>query len=233
MRCKGASGSETMTQDSLLTRFSQFVKSDEFPCVGAKSALARGTMQFHVADAIDSAVNDLEIYQAIRRFASDLDMNTPVLQTLVVLYRQPEQLDEEGFEAALWERLQCLHNIDVAAGEEWNEKVATDPDDAHFSLSLAGEPFFVVGLHPGSSRPARRFDHPVMVFNSHAQFEKLRGDGRFEKMKDIIRLRDKELAGTINPMLDDYGQSSEARQYSGRAVGDEWTCPFQHKEIRL
>ncbi len=69
------------------------------------------------------------------------------------------------------------------------------------------------------------------MFNSHLQFEKLRSDGRFDKMKEIIRNRDEALAGSINPMLSDHGEASEARQYSGRAVEPEWKCPFAHKEI--
>jgi FPC/CPF motif-containing protein YcgG len=29
-------------------------------------------------------------------------------------------------------------------------------------------------------------------------------------------------------MLEDFGENSEARQYSGRKVGEEWKCPFLH-----
>ena len=45
-------------------------------------------------------------------------------------------------------------------------------------------------------------------------------------MRDTIRNRDEKLQGSINPMMRDFGQGSEARQYSGRAVNDEWKCPF-------
>ena len=34
------------------------------------------------------------------------------------------------------------------------------------------------------------------------------------------------LQGEINPMVDDHGQSSEARQYSGREVEEDWQAPF-------
>ena len=44
-------------------------------------------------------------------------------------------------------------------------------------FSLSGTAFFVVGLHPNASRPARQFSSPVLVFNLHAQFERLRADG--------------------------------------------------------
>ncbi len=103
----------------------------------------------------------------------------------------------------------------------------TDPDNPHFSLSFGGEAFFVVGLHPNASRPARRFSSPVLVFNLHAQFERLRAEGRYEKLRASILERDTALAGSVNPMLARHGDSSEARQYSGRVVGAEWRCPLQ------
>ena len=100
-----------------------------------------------------------------------------------------------------------------------------------FSLSFAGEAFFVVGLHPQASRPARRFRAPVLVFNMHEQFERLRAEGRYERMRSTILVRDERLAGSINPMLQRHGESSEARQYSGRSVDENWRCPFAPKGI--
>jgi hypothetical protein len=37
------------------------------------------------------------------------------------------------------------------------------------------------------------------------------------------------MAGTANPMLAQHGSVSAARQYSGRAVGADWQCPFSRK----
>jgi len=211
--------------------FQQFIQSAEFPCVGAKSALARDALSVLPVGKIDSAKDDVEIHRALRDFSDKLDHQSPIVRSFVVIFDGPDGLDEEAFEKALWNRLQCLHNLDVVSGQPWNEDVDHDPQSPHFSLSVGGEPFFVIGLHPNASRPARRFEKPALVFNSHMQFEKLRADGRFDKMKEIIRKRDAALAGSINPMLNDHGEASEARQYSGRAVGSEWKCPFAHKEV--
>jgi FPC/CPF motif-containing protein YcgG len=52
--------------------------------------------------------------------------------------------------------------------------VSADPNDPHFSLSFGGEAFFVVGLHPRASRPARRFERPAPIFNLRDQFEQQR-----------------------------------------------------------
>lgn len=211
--------------------FREFIQDTEFPCVGAKSALARDSLVVHLADDIDEAKDDIEIHRALRDFSENLDPESPVVKSFVVLFNGPRDLAEEGFEKALWNRLQCLHNLDVVTGTPWHEDVDANPDSPHFSMSIGGEPFFVIGLHPNASRPARRFARPAMVFNSHLQFEKLRADGRFGKMKEIIRRRDAELAGDVNPMLCDHGEASEARQYSGRMVSQDWKCPFQPKEV--
>ena len=47
-------------------------------------------------------------------------------------------------------------------------------------------------------------------------------------MREKILIRDEALAGSRNPMLSRHGDTSEARQYSGRAVGADWACPFRY-----
>jgi hypothetical protein len=63
------------------------------------------------------------------------------------------------------------------------------------------------------------------------RFKRMRARGKFESMKQIIRAREMAFQGSINPMLTNFGESSEARQYSGRVVPDSWPCPFHaHKK---
>ena len=83
------------------------------------------------------------------------------------------------------------------------------------------------GIRAAFDAAARRFAWPALVFNPHAQFERLRRDGQFDRLRDRIRDRDVALQGTINPNLSDFGERSEARQYSGRDTSaTAWTCPF-------
>lgn len=210
--------------------FERHIRADEFPCVGAKSALARGQLTIFQGAEISSATKDLDIKQALDAFGRRLATDTALLQSFVVLFAKSRApMSERAFETALWDRIQCLHNLDVATGHDWKEGVSSDPNSPHFSMSLGEQAYFVVGLHPGASRPARRFPCPALVFNSHQQFESLRQDGLYDKMKSIVRERDEALAGEINPMLDDFGTSSEARQYSGRDTEADWRCPFEYK----
>lgn len=216
----------------LARRFFDFIEKQEFPCVGAKSALGKGRIRIVIARDLKSAWNDLPIHAALMDIARDYAADPQPFQSLAVLYEHDAGLSEAEFEACLWERLQSLSDKDDWLDQPVDTRVSSDPDDPHFSLSFGGEAFFVVGLHPGASRPARRFQTPALVFNLHDQFEQLRASGIYEKLRQTITARDIALAGEPNPMLATFGTSSEAGQYSGRAVGDEWQCPFRRRGAR-
>ena len=210
----------------LAQQFAANVLDTRFPCVGAKSALGRGQMDILVARDLRSAWDDLRILPALTATVAKYHADRALFRTLVVLFERPGDLTEEAFEGHLWARAQSLSDKDAWMGNVPDPTVSSDPEDPHFSLSFAGEAFFVVGLHPSASRPARRFATPAMVFNLHDQFQVLREQQRYEKLRTSILDRDEALAGSINPMLARHGETSEARQYSGRAVEDGWKCPF-------
>lgn len=200
-----------------------------FPCVGAKAALARGTLETITARSIHSAWDDLRIHDKLMRFAQAYRADPGLFRSLAVIFEGPGDLTETQFEAALWDRVQSISDKDAWRGLPYDDRVSADPEDPHFSLSFGGEAFFVVGLHPNASRPARKFAHPTLVFNLHDQFTTLREQGKYEGMREKILTRDENLAGSRNPMLARHGTISEARQYSGRAVDPSWECPFSFK----
>lgn len=207
-------------------RFLSRISDRTFPCVGAKAAAARGAIEIVRARDITSAWNDLQIHDALLEWAWRYREEREGFRSLVAIFDGPEHLTETQFEQALWARIQSLADKDAWRGQDYDGSVSADPQDPKFSLSFGGEAFFVVGLHPHASRPARRFQSPAMVFNLHDQFERLRADNRYEKMRATIIQRDIELAGRPNPMLARHGEISEARQYSGRQVDESWQCPF-------
>nr|WP_179408128.1 guanitoxin biosynthesis heme-dependent pre-guanitoxin N-hydroxylase GntA [Novosphingobium marinum] len=215
-------GEEARLKDA----FENWVKDPEFPCVGAKSALARGTLRTVVCWSVESGWDDLRMHRELMAWAKEYKKDPGLFRSLAFLFAQAPAMNEERFEKAMWARIQSLADKDAWLAQPLDSRVSGDPQDPHFSLSFGGEAFFVVGLHPGASRPARRFERPVMVFNLHDQFEQLREEGRYEKIRETILGRDAELAGSVNPMLARHGEASEARQYSGRQVGDDWKCPF-------
>lgn len=206
------------------------IRQKDFPCVGAKSALANDRMKVMLARDLTSAWNDLAIHDALLDWA-ELDLPPDDLRSFAVIFEGPCDLSEIEFEQAMWDRLQSLSDKDAWKCQRYDPTVSSDPEHPDFSLSFGGSAFFVVGLHPHASRPARRFPNPTLVFNLHDQFERLREKGIYTRMRERILDRDKELAGDINPMLAVHGESSEARQYSGRVVEPDWQCPFHRRDL--
>lgn len=212
--------------------FRAFIRDNDFPCIGAKSALARGQLKILIARDINSTWDDVRIYAALLDFALAYKDDSRLFQSFAVLFAEGAVASEAEFERALWRRVQSLAEKDASQGHAYDERVSHDPDNPHFSLSFGGEGFFVVGLHPKASRAARRFERPALVFNLHDQFEQLRDEGRYELLRDKILARDAALDGDANPMLARHGEMSEARQYSGRAVNDDWACPFNPSRVK-
>jgi uncharacterized protein len=213
----------------LSEQFRQFVQSPDFPCVGAKAALARHQMDFIVGRKITSAWDDLRIWPALFEVIKRYRADPRLFRTFVVLFEDDELLNEQQFEHHLWARLQSLSDKDDWLGFRPDPAVDSHPDSPHFGLSFGGEAFFVVGLHPKASRPARQFIRPALVFNLHDQFEVLRNENKYERMRETIIGRDIAVNGNANPMLARYGTLSEARQYSGRAVTEDWKCPYRRR----
>lgn len=213
--------------------FLEFLRAENYPCVGAKSSLARGSIETHEFGTLGDRDNDRPLLDGLSQFVAMIESNAcegDLVHSFVTIFRGPLDMNELRFETRMWSQLWRLHELDALAGNTPARDVSSNPESAHFSLSMAGHPFFVIGLHPHASRLARRFSHPVLVFNSHRQFEKLRDDGRFEKMQTATRARDVELQGSLNPNLANFGDVSEARQYSGREVEEDWQCPFDFRK---
>ena len=196
-----------------------------YPCVGAKSAFNNDSYRLGVYDDLAGDDATAGLCRDLFIFSREFEAIDARFATFAATFRGPLDVDEVEFERLLWTQLQKLHVADAPL-HDWDGRVSSDPDDPHFSFSFAGRAFFIVGLHPRASRVARRFPYPTLIFNAHEQFELLRSEGKMERMKQVIRRKDEELQGGPNPLLRDFGDESEARQYSGRAVEDDWSPPF-------
>ena len=207
--------------------FRNFITHERFSCVGAKGAVSSGGYRFAMYDGFPSREGTQGLARDLAAFVAELPSMKPRYKTFVAIFNDTS-LDERSFEARLWEQLTALHNVD-AKYFDWDPSVSKDPQDPRFAFSVAGHGFFVVGLHPAASRISRRFALPALVFNSHHLFNDLKATGHFAKIQQLVREREEELQGSLNPNLADHGSNSEARQYSGRAVEENWVCPFHHR----
>jgi FPC/CPF motif-containing protein YcgG len=212
----------------IIERFYDFIKLKEYPCVAAKAAAAQNHISCMVARDMRSKDDDREILNFIYGFVDSYRSSSGIYHTAAVIFENPVDGNEDEFETVLWSKLQSLSDLD-AQQYAYDERVSSDAQSPHFSFSLKQEAFFIVAMHPQSSRQARRFICPVLVFNPHQQFEQLRENNHFDHMKETVRHRDTLFSGSVNPMLEDFGMFSETKQYSGRTYDEHWKCPLQIK----
>jgi FPC/CPF motif-containing protein YcgG len=198
-----------------------------FSCVAARAAFKQKTYRFAMYPEINSAAATAGLCRDLFAFVHEQPEIGSNFTTFVVSFAGPNPNDEKHFEKLLWQQLQGLDELDTTT---WDAEVSSDPESGQFSFSFAGRSFFIVGLHAGSSRWIRRFAWPTLVFNTHDQFEQLRKTGKYAHFQRTIRSAERDLQGSINPSLSDFGEMSEATQYSGRAVEESWKCPFTARE---
>ncbi len=209
-----------------------FLANMEFPCVAARAALSRDHIRVFVADHMACPKDDRSIIDFMYSFVDEFRNSTNLFHSAVVIFKGPDIFDEQMFDQLLWQRLQSFANID-SQQYNYDKRVSSDPTSKDFSFSIKEEAFYIIGLHPASNRGARRFKYPALVFNPHQQFVDLRSTNRYDKMKKIVRQRDTIYSGSVNPMLQDFGQSSEVFQYSGRKYDESWQCPLKINNHQL
>lgn len=206
-------------------KFTDFILGKDHPCVMAQSVFTLDNLDFHTYENFGSRKAAKKMLSGLKAYLSEYDFESHDFFSFIAVFSDIKQYNEREFETVLWQQLQFLHEVDDSV---WDPKVSSDPENDNFSFSILGKAFYIVGMHPNSSRKARQSPRATIVFNLHGQFEKLRKMGVYHTVRDKIRQRDEQLQGNMNPMLEDFGDNSEANQYSGRKVGEDWKCPFHH-----
>lgn len=210
----------------LVTEFNDFLCQDGYPCVGAKVAHNKKQIELHQFTDISSSREDAILLDDLYAFIQRYNRQRRIFFSFVCVFTGCNVCSDTGFEQALWARLQALHQRD-SEKYDWDNRVSSNPQSENFSFSLGGEAFFIIGLNPHSNRRSRQFRYPSIVFNLHSQFQALKNQNKFQSMRNQIRKNDAKFCGGRNSNLADHGEQSEACQYSGRAVGDKWQCPFK------
>lgn len=202
-----------------------FILEQDHPCLMAQAVFKSSNLVIKEYEEMGAAGNSGQLLQDITTFLENYDFEAEEFHSFIAVFGGRKDYSEIEFETLLWQELQALHLADRK--QAWDPAVSDDPENDFFSFSVGGKAFYIIGMHPNCSRMARRFSRPALVFNLHHQFEKLREKGIYADMVAKIQERDRQLQGTVNPMLSDFGAGSEARQYSGRKVETDWKCPFR------
>lgn len=205
--------------------FTAFISAPEFPCILAKAAIHQNKVKLLVLERMNSEAANKELLINLYYFVDSYRKHKDLYQSFAVIFIEPKILSEDDFEELFWQELQALYEMD-SKNYPYDKRVSSDPKSSDFSFSLKSEAFFVVGLNPCSCRVARRFKYPAIVFNLHEQFETLRERTKFENIRNAIRSNDEKLNGSVNKMLEDFGEHSESRQYTGKQYDNNWQCPL-------
>lgn len=219
----------TSRVEAVDAEFRTFIADSRFSCLAGKGVIRSGGYGLALYGALGSARSARLLARDLGRYLATLPADAMELRAFVAVFTRQAPESEIAFERQMWAELQRLHEHDDRENG-WDPKASSDPADPDFAFSFAGRALFVIGLNPDSSRVARRFRWPALVFNPHAQFDRLRADGRFEPLRAAVRERERALQGSLNPNLADFGVVSEARQYSGRPTEPDWKCPFHHRD---
>lgn len=216
-------------KDNLRAEFSNFILQEGYSCVGAQAAVHGGTFAIGDFGSMDADDTPRKLAYGLMEYILAMSDNPSDFLTYIAIFPESIFTDEIGFEKMLWKLLNGVHQ-ENSQHFGWNPEYSDDPADSNFSFSFGEHGFFLVGLHPKSSRKARRFKYPAIAFNFQHQFDALREKGRFEIMRSAIRDREINFQGSINPMLADYGEGQQAPQYSGRKTEKDWKCPFNNSK---
>ena len=217
---------------ALINEYLKYIDEKEFPCVAAKAALGRENIKCMVATHMACPNDDKIILDFLYGFVDEYRQSGELYHSAAIIFKSNGKMNEAQFDDILWQRLQALSDLD-AKFFGYDKRVSADPLSPAFSFSIKGEAFYIIALHPSSSREARRFKYATLVFNPHNQFEKLRETSKYNNLKGVVRKRDIAYSGSVNPMLNDFGEASEVYQYSGRKYDSSWECPLKTKHARV
>jgi FPC/CPF motif-containing protein YcgG len=205
-------------------KLKNFILQKNYPCIGALQAIRKNELRVGVYKGFGSGESGSRLYDDLRQFQSEQKSSNSPYLTYCAVFPWEKSFDEGDFEKRLWEELTSVSSNDRSS---WDPHFSDNPEDKKFCFSLGGEAFFVVGLHDQSSRQARRFEYPTLIFNLYEQFEIITRLGQYEQMVAINRKKDVQFQGNVNPMVEKHGDRWEAIQFSGKSNGDEWKCPFR------
>jgi uncharacterized protein len=218
------------TQD-IKNEIRSLILQENYPCVAAIQSVVRNDYVIGTYGQFGTGTHWHKLRADLLNFLALQSSTQSRYMSFWAVFTAPNQSpgNEIDFEDKFWRELSLLSSEEERP-VDWGQSNSSDPNDPSFCLCLNGEKLFVVGLHPQSSRFARRFSRPAMVFNAFSQFETFEKEGTYAALVKTIRHNDLKFQGSINPMVLAHGDEWESIQYSGRENPDSWKCPFHFRK---
>lgn len=205
----------------------QFISQKNYPCIAAIQSILQHEYQIGIYKNFGNGSSSERLAKDLRAFKETQKATESIYLSFFAVFVEEPAMSEETYEDAMWQELSLL-SAKEDKGSKWDENFSANPQDKNFCFSFGGDAFFIVGMHPHSSRLARRFPYPTIVFNLYEQFEELHRQGQYHPMIKTNRQRDLRFQGSVNPMVEKHSDVWEAIQFSGRENLPSWQCPFKH-----
>lgn len=203
--------------------FRATILSRSFPCLGGAGLIRSRNYRFAIYDELGVANSIGLMARDLTGFLSLRNADEFPFTAFIAAFLNPAPADDVAFERAMWAQLEGLEALDAKTDHPPVRLIdETDP-----GLVYGDREFFIVGMHPASSRWARRFSWPLLVFNALTHADEMRARGKHERMSQLVLGRDRILQGSDNPSL----HASQRDQFSGRAV-EPGLCPLGHTAHR-
>ena len=199
-----------------------------YPCVAALQSFHRNDYWLKTYSNFGKVHQRSELRNNLLQYIEEQAKNGSNYFTFWAVFKDMEDLSEEEFEKLLWDELSSLASVETLEQDK-DKRFSTNPEEKNFCFSIGGKAFFVVGLHPKSSRISRRFPWPTLIFNLFEQFDNLMKLNLYHPMVKLNRQRDTKFQGDVNPMVEAHDESWETIQFSGKNNPPEGKCPFHFR----
>jgi uncharacterized protein len=203
----------------------QMLTQKDYPCVAAVKAFHTQDYEVGIYGSFGSGASWRDLRHDLLFFIEQQRQSGSIFLSFWAVFDE-KVLTEEEFERSMWRELSCLTSAEDRISDWPKFSQSSNPEEPSFRFGLDGSEFFVVGLHANSSRHARRFRLPALIFNVFEQFDKLQQLGQYGPMVKLNRARDLKFQGSVNPMAEAHGEKWESIQFSGKENPPNWKCPF-------
>src|SRR5688572_6021813 len=92
--------------------FKEHLRTITFPCVAARQASIKQTIECYVAGHMACPHDDASILDFIYGFVDKYRHSAPGFYSSVVIFTSPITMNEELFDQLLWQRLQSISDLD-------------------------------------------------------------------------------------------------------------------------
>lgn len=217
-------------QLNALNRFQKKMTGKEkpFPCIPATIGFANNQLRYGFADDPGDPASVQQTASILKEFTKH-SRDYGSYTSLIIFYKQKDNLRVEEYEQLFWDQLTGLSEIDEV---EWPNGIPKDPHDPLWEFCFHGEKYFMYCATPAhKNRQSRHFDTMMLAITPRWVLQEfMKKETLASRIKNQVRKRLLNYDTiSIHPDLNSYGNEDnlEWKQYFLR---DDDTaiskCPF-------